>query len=938
MAQPDFVKTGFAKIDRDLAFMVGCFHDVLVDLGEKEIAQALPFLHSGKAATKPLPHRFSSRLMQAYGVVFQLLNMVEENTAAQMRRARASLPRKQDEPGLWTSYLKQLKKSGLKEKEIAEVLREVRVEPVLTAHPTEAKRSTVLEQHRALYLLLVSRENSMWTPAELDGIREEIKVALERLWRTGEVLHEKPKVAKERQTITYHLREVFPNVLPRLDLRLRQAWQKAGLDPKWLQSPEQLPQLSFGTWVGGDRDGHPLVTDETTVETLNELRLQALFILQRRLSQLPRILSLSEHLHQVPDKFKTEVQSLARDMGERGEACLRRNPREPWRQLANIILAKLPLHSGDLTEVHQARADEWPGCYRFPRELLADLRLLRDSLVKIGASRIAHSDIDPIIRQVQTFGFHLARLDIRQNSQFHDKAMSQLMTAAGLDGDDFGNWTEKDRLNFLTRELRSPRPFLHADSEVGPQADAVLRCYRALAAHIKRHGGSGLGSLIVSMTKRVSDLLVVYVLAREAGLATYTTKGLTCSLPVVPLFETLDDLQNSSGILRAFLEHPITRATLKHQNKVRQEELDEHHALNSRPVQQVMIGYSDSNKDAGILASQWGLHQTQKELQQAGEDHEVKIRFFHGRGGTISRGAGPTDRFLGALPNGALGGDLRVTEQGETISQKYANQITAVYNLELLLAGTTGVTLQHQYRPRDYSRYEPLAAELCQFSSEFYRAFILAEDFINFYGQATPIDALEQSRIGSRPSRRTGVRSLEDLRAIPWVFSWNQSRFYVPGWFGVGSALEKLAQQGDSAFETLQEAVKVWPYLRYVLTNVETNLASADLSIMEDYASLVEDTKLRERFFSLIASEYRRTRRMLDRLFGGQSLEKRRPRMVATLKLREEALATLHVQQISLLREWRKLRVREDHSAANELLPDLLLSVNAIAGGLRTTG
>jgi len=933
MAQPNFTKTGFAKIDRDLELMVGCFREVLIDLGEKDVAEALPFLNSTK--TKPVSSRFSNRLMQAYGVIFQLLNMVEENAAAQMRRARASLPRKQDEPGLWTYYLKRLKKNGMKERDIVEVLRHVRVEPVLTAHPTEAKRATVLEQHRAIYLLLVSRENSMWTPAELESIREEIKVALERLWRTGEVIFEKPKVAKERQTITYHLREVFPNVLSRLDLRLKQAWHKAGLDPKWMQDPDNFPKLSFGIWVGGDRDGHPLVTDVVTVETLLELRSQALQILNRRLSVLPRTLSLSADLHHIPENLKVQILASIDHMGERGEACLKRNPLEPWRQLANVIVAKLPLN---LRNNSKLETSEWPGCYRFPCELLSDLRLLRESLVKIGAIRLAVSDIDPIIRKVKTFGFHLAKLDIRQNSQFHDKAMSQLMIAAGLDGSDFATWPEAERLSFLMKELRSPRPFLHGDSDVGPQAEAVLSCYRSLEKHIQNFGSTGLGSLIVSMTKRVSDLLVIYILAREAGLAKYTTKGLYCLLPVVPLFETLSDLENSEHILRAFLQHPVTRASLRYQNKVIKEETDESHSLNAPSIQQVMIGYSDSNKDAGILASQWGLQKTQKTLQKVGKDNDVKIRFFHGRGGTISRGAGPTHRFLGALPHGSLDADLRVTEQGETISQKYANQITAVYNLELLLAGVTGVTLEDRHRSKDYSKFEPLAEELCRSSSEFYRKFIQKEDFITFYGQATPIDALEQSRIGSRPSRRTGVRSLEDLRAIPWVFSWNQSRFYVPGWFGVGSALEQITKQGDISFKGLQEAVKTWPFLRYVLTNVETNLASADLEIMKAYAGLVEDPKLRRRFFTLIKSEFLRTHRMMDRLFGGGTLAKRRPKMFATLQLREEALRTLHYQQISLLREWRMLRSKEDQGAANELLPDLLLSINAIAGGLRTTG
>jgi len=929
----DYVKEGFAKIDRDLAFLMECFQEVLQEIGEMQIASRLPFIAVGKAARRH--PRFSHSLGQAYSIAFQLLNMVEENTAAQMRRARASGSTAHPEPGLWLHYLNRLKQQGLKEPDICEQLARVRIEPVLTAHPTEAKRSTVLEQHRALYILLVLRENQMWTPDELNANRNEIKALLERLWRTGEVLLEKPSVAKERQTILYYLREIFPAVLPRLDTQLQQAWAHAGFDPDRLDDPENRPRICFGTWVGGDRDGHPFVTADVTAQTLNELRVQSLLVLHRHLSALPRTLSLSGERNSCPPRLLEGIRRLASTLGDRGDAAVARNPQEPWRQFSNLILERLPIQP---TTTREGKLADWPGAYQTPRELSEDLLLLRDSLVESGARRLAEQDINPILRAVQVFGFHLATLDVRQNSAFHDKAMAQLMTAAGLDGGEFSDWPESERIQFLTRELRSPRPFLHSSSPVGPQADAVLSCYRVLAAHIEKYGNSGVGSLIVSMTRRVSDLLTVYVLAREAGLARYTPQGLHCLVPVVPLFETLEDLQGSAGIMEAFLNHPVTRLSLK---KIRQRQSEEVYfstGFSGPPVQQIMIGYSDSNKDAGILASQWMLHKTQKQLVQVGDAADVHIRFFHGRGGTISRGAGPTHRFLEALPRHALGGDLRVTEQGETIAQKYANLITATYNLELLIAGSAATLLGNRAAAREEELFAASTEKLSALSARYYRELLHSEGFLEFFAKATPIDVLENSRIGSRPSRRTGSRTLDDLRAIPWVFSWTQSRYYLPGWFGAGSALEQLAESAPAEFQALRQAIAKWPFLRYVMTNIETNLASTDLDIMSRYAALVTNSRVRNKFFLIIEAEYERTHRMLDKVFGGGSMKARRPRMVATLQLRETALRTLHLQQIDLLKRWRRLRDNNQTAQANELLQDLLLSVNAIASGLRTTG
>ena len=918
---PDYVAIGFEKIDRDLRFLIDCLGEVLGELGHPELARHLPW--SGRPApadSEELP----PQLGLVYSVAFQLLNMVEENAAAAMRALRETSEGLTAERGLWGDQIERLKKSGITSDAIAGVLGKVRVEPVLTAHPTEAKRLAVLEQHRVLYQLLAARERGDSSPSDEASIREKTKSALERLWRTGEILLEKPTLTDERRNVLHYLRDVFPAVLPELDDRLRHAWTAAGFDPALVRDPARLPLVRFGTWVGGDRDGHPGVTAEVTAENLERFRANALVVLRRELEALAPKLSLSAWMQTPPSALLTLRTRLADSLGDTGRAILSTNHDEPWRQCVELMLARLPVEL-PLHSVAQLR--EGAGRYQFAEELNADLRALYDSLCEIGAHRLADSDVRPVLRAVQVFGFHLARLDVRQNSVFHARALGQLMTAAGLDGSQWEEWSEAERLRFLERELQSPRPFLHPSATAGAEADAVLGCYRVLAAHLARYGTDGLGALIVSMTRRLSDLLVVYVLAREAGLTRMLPEGLACILPVVPLFETGDDLEAAPDILRRFLEQPMTRRSL--------EFVGWNWGREKLPlVQEVMVGYSDSNKDAGIVASQWCLQKAQRGLALVGREMGVEIRFFHGRGGTVSRGAGPTHRFLDALPLGSLGGDVKLTEQGETIAQKFGNAVTATYNLELLAAGVAATTLRHARGEAAPHPLSPLIEKVSAASRTAYRTLIDAEGFLEFYRQATPIDALENARIGSRPSRRTGKPSLADLRAIPWVFSWSQARFYVPGWFGAGRALAGLS---EAEITQLADHTRTWPFLHYVLTNIESSIASSDAELMRAYADLVEDRALRDRILSLILTEWELTKTMLEKMRGG-AMAARRPRMHKTLEIRAQALRILHFQEIALLRRWRSLRKSGDEAAAEKLLPDLLLSINAIASGLRTTG
>lgn len=933
------------------------------------MASSLPWIQGSSESIE-----VQEGLEQAYSIAFQLLNIVEANAAEKIRRLREMRSGLCSERGLWGSQLSPLKESGFSAKEIAAFFSKVRVEAVLTAHPTEAKRGVVLEQHRILNELLTSIDQRDTTPLEQKNLREEIKVALEKLWRSGEIFVNQPQVAEERRGILFYFRSILPEAIIHLDARLESVWEELQFPPELIASVESRPALGFGTWVGGDRDGHPFVTTEVTKETLAELRFSALTLLHRELGELARALPLSIHFQQPSLELSQAMEQLKQELGPYARSIETRYPEEPWKQFALLIQAKLPLPPLAPNQHHLIPGLQdhlAPAYFHHPQEVRQLLQLLASSLEEIHAERLVKKTVWPLLRSLDVFGFHLAHLDIRQNSQMHDLVMKQILEAAHIpDAVSFLEWDESRRLAFLRKELTSYEPLLKDHHSLPKEATELLACYQLLGDEMNKHGTAALGSLIVSMTRRLSDLLLVILLAREGGITGWNGNTHYSLLPIVPLFETYEDLKHAPQLLYDYLQETSGWATLAHQSRKQRSE--------PHLVQQIMIGYSDSNKDCGILASQWILHESQRAMAAVGKSLQVEMLFFHGRGGTISRGAGPTHLFLEALPTGSLHGNLRMTEQGETIAQKYGTHNHAAYHLELLLAGVTSVSflnhtslVQDQAPPREnslphaaagvtqrddapltrdpstvttlFASHREYAQEsalvgsfLATTSYQAYQRFIQTEGFLHFYEQATPIDALEASRIGSRPKRRTAERSLTDLRSIPWVFSWNQSRYFLPGWFGVGSALAALQGKEPDLFIALQRDHRHWPFLNYVLLNVETNLASANIVIMRKYAGLVTDAPIRERLFKIIVHEFELTRNQLHQVFGG-GLEERRPRMGKTLRLRANALELLHDQQITTLKAWRHAQ-QHNRSDADKLLPRVLLSINAIASGLRTTG
>ncbi|PIB35209.1 phosphoenolpyruvate carboxylase [Reichenbachiella sp. 5M10] len=916
------VKERLGKPYHDFEFLLECLKDILTQNGEADIAKDIPFINDFPFKTG---EEMTAKHVQLYSLVFQLVNMVEVNGAVQNRRHTENELDYHAVHGLFANNIHHLLANNVSEQAILDQLPDTVVEPVLTAHPTEAKRATVLEHHRDLYLLLVNRENKMFSNNELRNIRHNIKLSLYRIWKTGEIYLEKPDVKSELRNILHYLVNVFPDVIPVLDRRLIQAWSSCGLDKRTLLENHSFPKINFGNWVGGDRDGHPLVTEEVTADTLEALRLNAFVVMNRKLTNLVRHLSFTHEVTQCSDEFIGAVDQIKSELGERGTEAYDRNKGEAFRQYANLIIAKMPIN---LERGHAIELIEEEGRYVYALDMLNDLNLLKNELLKFGAESIAYDDVNLAIRSLETFGFHLAKLDVRQNSAFHDKAIEQLLEAAQISDRDFSNWSEDKRVAFLTKELQSSRPFTHQNAKLGPNASAVISCYRVIEAHVTKYGTEGIGSFIVSMTRSLSDLLSVYLLAREAGLLVQIEEGLVCKLPVVPLLETIEDLQNGPEILTGFLEHPFTKRSLEYLRKER--------GL-KKASQQVMVGYSDSNKDGGIIASQWNLYKSQYLLAELAEKQKVDLVFFHGKGGSISRGSGPTHYFIKALPYQSVKNNIRLTEQGETIAQKYENKVNAEYNLELLVANSLSKSLTDNQTDRVFHPLASILDVLAAESKTHYENLTHEEGFVTYFREATPIDAIETSKIGSRPAKRTGANTLEDLRAIPWVFSWSQSRYHMTSWYGVGTAFTNLKKKSPKDYDAFKTAIKDDTFIRYVLTNVDTSLAATDEDIMKAYSELVGDVTLREKFLNLFLTELSLAREVLFDLLGEEIEDRRRNHYYSNF-LRAPLMKHLHEKQIQLLKLWRKQKSEEDGLGSAETQIQLMLTINAIASAMRNTG
>lgn len=881
------------KVEKDFAFILEQYLEVLRGLPEEQFIRSV-----AKGQNDEAVH---ARASQALGLYFSLLNLVEENAAAQNRRLRETAGEPCGE-GMFRSVLRELRENNVNPDMILQALVNSSIEPVLTAHPTEAKRTSILEHHRALYLCLVRLENRMWTPDERSLIVDEVRSIIEKIWKTGEIYHHKPQVQDEQNNVMHYLQTVFPIAIPEVFTRLKQAWRWAEMPFPYPESEEMLPQIRLGSWVGGDRDGHPLVQAEHTRNAFKGFREGARELLHGRLAHLASSFSMDAEFARPNAAFLQRLAEMEQEYPHQGK------PGETWRHYLNQMTMRMATD---------------PLGYRHPRELLRDLAILRLALLEVGCVRLVEIELDPVIQLVRAFPFTLARLDFRQNSAFQEKAFLQLLQVCPGDlAKCYTEANEEERQKLLTAELQSSRPFGRPSMRLAGEAQATLELYALLREELQAFQGLSIGALITSMTRAASDLFVVHLLLREADIWRSGNEGEWNPLQVVPLFETIGDLENAAVILDQYLANAFVRRSLFAQ--ARENGL-------AVPRQQVMVGYSDSNKDGGVVASFVALRQAQKALCGVGRKWGVEIQFFHGKGGTISRGAGPTQRFLAALPSGALQGGMRLTEQGESISKKYANRITAVYHLETLMAGT----LQGQCRADlvDEPPMDAFLEKLSQAGFEAYRTLVERESFPRFFRDISPIDVLEHSRIGSRPARRTGVAGIADLRAIPWNFSWSQNRILLSGWYGFGSALAAIKKQEPVLWQWLTSTGRHAAVLKYFMGNVATVLSSTNFDVARLYLELSNDKSAHAEIFECITHEFRLSVDMLCEV-SGKSLREYHPATFEALARREQGLRILHVAQVGMLEQWRAQGSPEN----SPLLQELLLNVNAIAAGLGHTG
>jgi len=674
------------------------------------------------------------------------------------------------------------------------------------------------------------------------------------------------------------------------------------------------PFFQLGSWIGGDRDGNPFVTTEVTRRTLFDNRIASLRRYRQRVGDLLRALSLTERAAPIAPEFR---EALARELAASGDAerIRERNPGEVYRQFVTCMLGKL---DGALTSAERREPAPEAAAYRTADELIGDLRTLEAGLVAGRGGRAAELLVRPVRREVEAFRFSTFRLDIRDNSPRVYAAVAAL--ARGRSPGEPPAPASPAWRAWLQGELARPlRPDRRAPPQEAAEMVDLFRLIHEVRDCLDREA---VGSFILSMTHDVADILGVYLLAKEAGLFADAAGVESCTLPIVPLFESIDDLRRAPEIVRDLLQVPLVRRSVRAQGG----------------VFEVMIGYSDSNKDGGFLSSNWELAKTQLRLTRLGRECGVPIAFFHGRGGSVSRGGAPTGRAIAAQPAGSIQGRLRLTEQGEVVSFKYANRGTAAYQTELLAASVLEHSLKSEREQAlvPTTEFDEAMEALSGAAHAAYRRLVEHPHLVTYFQAASPVEEIALLNIGSRPARRTGMRTLADLRAIPWVFAWTQNRHFIPGWFGVGTGVGTFLEVRGARGETLlQRMFSDFRLFRLIVDDAEKTLAYVDLELARQYADLVADPWVRQEIFTLVTDEYHRTVDVVHRLTGRTELAERFPQFRQRLASRLPTLNQVNRQQIELLRRYRATAAEkppEDQLAA------LLLSINCIAAGFGTTG
>ncbi|HEY7026388.1 MAG TPA: phosphoenolpyruvate carboxylase [Gemmatimonadales bacterium] len=883
---------------------------LLLDVVGTRQPEVVPILLGEAPSPSATPEEIE-RGLRAQGIWFQLLSVAEQN-AGMRRRRQTETERGMDQVrGTFAQVMTDGAKAGGNADRIRKLIAGLRVRPVITAHPTEAKRVTVLEKHRRIYRRLVDLESPRWTPRERAALIDSLRNDIELLWMTGELRLEKPTVPQEVYWGLHFFNETLFEATSEVHEKLDRTLQMVFPGERF----EVPPFLQFGSWIGGDRDGNPFVTNDVTRRTLAENRRASLQRYHARLAELVKALSITERAVEVPAAFRTALEKALAGVPH-GKEIVARNPGEIFRQYLACMMARL---EGAMRHAESGDTARCADGYATADELIADLRVMMSGLKDSQALHLANAFVRPVLREVEAFRFSTVRLDLRENSaRLHD-ALAILWRASTGETGEPPPVASKEWKAWLVAELGKP---LTPDHKVPPEAGETLGMFRLVGEVRDGLDREAFGSFVLSMTREVSDVLGAYLLAKEAGLFADQAGTESCTLPIVPLFETIDDLQRAPVIMRNLLGVPLVRRSVRA----------------GGGVQEVMIGYSDSNKDGGFLSSNWELSKVQARLTRLSDELGVPLAFFHGRGGSVSRGGAPLGRAIAAQPAGSIRGRMRLTEQGEVVSFKYANRGTAAYQLELLAASV----IEHSIKSETEAELVPTAEfdeameALSGAAQAAYRRLVDQPGLLAYFQAASPLEELALLNIGSRPARRSGLQTLGDLRAIPWVFAWSQNRHFITGWYGVGSGLLTFLQiRGERGESLLQRMFERSRLFRLVIDEVEKTLAYVDLEIARLYADLVPERTSRDEVFGLIEAEYRRTVEAVLRVSGGTEPAERFPRFRRRLARRLPTINQVSRQQVELLRRFRAASTDQQRQ---QYLSALLLSINCISSGFGATG
>jgi phosphoenolpyruvate carboxylase len=845
-------------------------------------------------------------VVRAFSYFSHLANIAEDQD--KNRRFRldrlGGLP---PEDGSLALALQRMKAAGVAPARLRTVLGQALISPVLTAHPTEVQRRSILDRQLSIARLMAERDRYAMTKEEERQNEESLRREIGMLWQSRMLRIVKPTVRDEVENAVGYHRSTFLSEVPRLCAEFEDLLEREFPGPA---SWQLAPLLRIGSWIGGDRDGNPFVDSEVLVYAV---RRQSLLVVEHYLDEVHALgaeLSMSMGMTGV----STQLTELADDSPDRAK----RRADEPYRRVLVGVYARLAATLERLGGRPPLREPAAPAsAYTSPEELLIDLETMSASLSANAGGLIAKGRLRSLIYAVRAFRFHLAALDLRQNSDVHERVIAELLRRARV-VEDYLSLPEAKRVERLADELSSPRLLASTFLRYTPETASELAIVRAAQELQSSHGAQALPHYIISKTASASDLLEAMVLMREAGLLRPGDEP-TASVRVIPLFETIDDLRYCDTILRRFLGDPTVMAIVRG---------------SWGGVIEVMLGYSDSNKDGGFLTSVWELYQAEMRLAELCREEGLTLRLFHGRGGSVGRGGGPTYDAILAQPAGTVSGQIRITEQGEVIAGKYADREVGRRNLETIVAATLEATLVDTESLGDAAAWRRTMDTLSRSAFAAYRALVYeTPGFNDYFRAATPISEIADLNLGSRPASRKASNRIEDLRAIPWVFSWAQSRVLLPGWFGVGTAVAKLTRGRKAvAVADLRRMYETWPFFRTLVANLEMVLAKTDMGIASRYADLVPDRALRDAIFSSLSDERERTIEAVLSITGQPELLASNPHLARAIRNRAPYLDPLNHLQVELLKRYRSGR------ASDRVVRGIHLTINGVAAGLRNSG